>query len=1147
MKQSIPPHHIELETVKIEQDTWFRISNVDKMRPFFMSIVSDSNHWLFLSSNGGLTAGRTNNQYSLFPYYTDDKITESIDSTGCKTIFRVKQSGTVLVWEPFSKNTSNSSAISRNLYKNVLGNKVIFEEIHHELQLTYRYQWNSSNIFGFVRKVTLTNNSDKTIDVDVLDGFQNVLPYGVEPELQANSSNLVDAYKRTELVPDAHLGLFTLSAIITDKAEPSEALKANIVWARGLEKPVFLLSSLQLDLFRQGNEVNGETDIKGERGALLAVSKMSLSAGESHNWKFIANVNQNHSQVVGLVHKIKTNNDIDEIIEKDITEGCKRLMKLVTSADGLRLSRDQLMDARHFSNVLFNIMRGGIFDDHYRIEKHDFESYLKKANISVYDKYKDIINALAEIIDIHDVYTLSEATDDPDFYRLCKEYLPLKFSRRHGDPSRPWNRFSINTVNELDGSKVLDYEGNWRDIFQNWEALVHSYPDFIESMIFKFVNNSTFDGYNPYRITKGGFDWEIIDPDDPWSHIGYWGDHQLIYLLKFLEFYGKYDPTNFRRLFQKECFVYANVPYTIKPYDLIVKNPKETISFDKKADTQIRNQISKIGSDGALLRNQLNTIHRVSFVEKILASVMAKISNLIPDAGIWMNTQRPEWNDANNALVGNGASMVTLYYLRRYLKFLSEQIGQSPEFVSNISEEFHEYFNETLDVLVRHKSTMLNHADEKFRKTLTDSLGKVASDYRIKIYDNRFSGKKAPLNSSKIRELAEVTLVYLDESIRKNERTDRLFHTYNLIHIDDSRITIEHLSEMLEGQVALLSSGYLDSKQTKELLEVMSSSSLYRPDQHSYLLYPNRELPRFLDKNIIPESALTQSPLLMKLAGDGDKNIIQKDVNGQYHFNGNFRNASILKQALLKLKETTYSELVDANLDPILALYEEVFNHKAFTGRSGTFYAYEGLGSIYWHMVSKLHLAVQEVILNETDTENMTHDMTKLISMFHEIGEGIGVHKSPEVYGAFPTDPYSHTPAHRGAQQPGMTGQVKEDILVHWGELGVVLENKCIRFNPTLIRKSELTDKSHSIDFIAVNEDVRRIDVPRNAFFFSYCQVPVVYVYGDIENIVVMFNNETSKTIEGTMLNTEISESITMRTDKVKQIIVNLLNERIQL
>ena len=57
----------------IDDEIFFKISNVDQMRPFFMSIVSNSNHWLFISSTGGLSAGRKNSNYALFPYYTDDK------------------------------------------------------------------------------------------------------------------------------------------------------------------------------------------------------------------------------------------------------------------------------------------------------------------------------------------------------------------------------------------------------------------------------------------------------------------------------------------------------------------------------------------------------------------------------------------------------------------------------------------------------------------------------------------------------------------------------------------------------------------------------------------------------------------------------------------------------------------------------------------------------------------------------------------------------------------------------------------------------------------------------------------------------------------------------------------------------------------
>ena len=51
-----------------------------------------------------------------------------------------------------------------------------------------------------------------------------------------------------------------------------------------------------------------------------------------------------------------------------------------------------------------------------------------------------------------------------------------------------------------------------------------------------------------------------------------------------------------------------------------------------------------------------------------------------------------------------------------------------------------------------------------------------------------------------------------------------------------------------------------------------------------------------------------------------------------------------------------------------------MFDHKSFTGRSGTFFGYEGLGSIYWHMVSKLLVAAQEnclLAINTNESEEL--------------------------------------------------------------------------------------------------------------------------------------------------------------------------------
>ena len=51
----------------------------------------------------------------------------------------------------------------------------------------------------------------------------------------------------------------------------------------------------------------------------------------------------------------------------------------------LQLTNDKLRMIRHFSNTMFNIMRGGIFDDNYQIEKNDFLLlHEKKANCTIY-------------------------------------------------------------------------------------------------------------------------------------------------------------------------------------------------------------------------------------------------------------------------------------------------------------------------------------------------------------------------------------------------------------------------------------------------------------------------------------------------------------------------------------------------------------------------------------------------------------------------------------------------------------------------------------------------------------------------------------------------------------------------------------------
>jgi hypothetical protein len=866
-----------------------------------MTIVSNSEHWMFISSNGGLTAGRKNPDNALFPYYTDDIIHSSHETTGSKTIIHVKDNASTFIWEPFSEYFKDLYNIKRSIYKNIPGNKIIFEEENKDLGLVFSYEWMNSEQFGFVRRSKIVNKNENDIEIEILDGIQNILPYGVYQKFQVELSTLIDGYKKNELIDELGIGIYTLSSIPSDKAEPSESLKATVVWSTGISADKHLLSSHQLSNFRSGNTLSNETKKRAAKGAYFVNSNFKLNKDAIKEWFIVSEINIDSSDLTKITSLLKNNHQLKQTIVDDVNSGTEKLIRLVASSDGLQLTNDRLSSSRHFSNVLFNIMRGGIFEGSYFIDKNDFTSFLSVTNKNVLKRNKSILEKFESKIAYSKLLGSIDQLNDSEFRKLAYEYLPLSFSRRHGDPSRPWNKFSIE-IKDKQNKKLLNYEGNWRDIFQNWEALAISFPGFLESMITKFVNASTADGYNPYRVTRDGFDWEMLEPDVPWSNIGYWGDHQIIYLLKLLELSSSHYPAKLLSFLSEELFTYANVPYKIKNYHELLKDSKNTIEFDDELNDQILLREKEIGSDARFIEKSDGHLFQVNLTEKLLVTLLSKLSNFIPGGGIWMNTQRPEWNDANNALVGNGVSMVTLYYIRRYVQYLIDLFGKAESKTFSFSEEVGTYLKRLSDVLISNKVLLKNNISDKDRKLILDRLGLVGSEYRENVYENGFTSNKTNINTDEIITFLTVSKEYIEHTINCNKRSDGLYNAYNLMEVEDEEIRIENLYEMLEGQVAVLSSGYLSTEDSIRLLESLRNSALYREDQNSYILYPDKLLPMFIDKNTIPESNINSSAILKKLIDAGNEDIIKIDIEGNAHFNGEIRNSTILKREIIKLK-----------------------------------------------------------------------------------------------------------------------------------------------------------------------------------------------------------------------------------------------------
>ena len=1100
--------------ITIDGERFYCIENSNHMQPFFISLASDTDLWMYISSTGGLTCGRRNPEQVLFPYYTDDKITENYEQTGPKTILRVQTAQGTQLWEPFSSRQMGMYQIVRSIAKSVVGNRLIFMEKNIDLGITFSYEWAPATHLGWVRTAQLSNETNAPITVEVLDGLQNVMPSGVERITQNTFSTLVDGYKRTEHVGNGMV-LFRMEAILVDRAEPSESLRCNSVYtlfpplASNLSPLTYLTSSAQLDAFRMGQTIQPEPESKGVRGAIFAHFTLALSplasSPNSLQWHFVCDVMQDAVAVRRNIAFMQQPDALEQL-QAALQTTTNNLRQIVAQNDGVQSTADEANDARHFANTLFNTMRGGFYCDNYHISGPAFAQHIRTFNRALADKHHTFLTNLPESISHTELDQAVQDRQDHQLHRLFMEYLPLTFSRRHGDPSRPWNLFDIRVKDEQD-RHIISYQGNWRDIFQNWEALSLSYPDYVNSIIAKFLNATTADGYNPYKVTSEGIDWEVIEPENPWSNIGYWGDHQIIYLCRLLELSHQHNPQALRDMLGMREFAFAAVPYRFRSYADIVRDPKNTITFDQAAHDHIFSQLSTYGQDARLVMGTDNQPLLVTFTEKLLITLLTKLSNFIPEAGIWMNTLRPEWNDANNALVGNGASMVTLYYMRRFVAFLID-LYQSEETTYALSEEVVLFLRNILTAMVNH---LPEQADQPIsftdhtRRTFTDQVGRAGEAYRNAVYAGH-SGKKVEMDASLICQFLNMTLDFIDQSIDVNQREDGLYHAYNLVKFDRGTITISHLYEMLEGQVAVLFSRRLDAEQAANLLDAMRQSAFYREDQRSYMLYPARKRASFLDMNTLPEEALSL-PIVQRLLAHHATDILTQDCIGKVHFSANFNNADFLLRAIQKSSE----DITPEETEQLLNLYEQLFNHHAFTGRSGTFYKYEGLGCIYWHMVSKLLLAVGECIQANSQypiggtPSHSSEAASDLIAHYKAIREGIGSHKTPAEYGSFPFDAYSHTPSMAGVQQPGMTGQVKEDIISRFIELGVHVQDGQIHFNPIMLTDADFTD---------------------GELRFTYCGTEIIY----------------RKTTNGAglTLTEEQSKHVFARAGEIQQIVVEL-------
>ena len=187
-------------------------------------------------------------------------------------------------------------------------------------------------------------------------------------------------------------------------------------------------------------------------------------------------------------------------------------------------------------------------------------------------------------------------------------------------------------------------------------------------------------------------------------------------------------------------------------------------------------------------------------------------------------------------------------------------------------------------------------------------------------------------------------------------------------------------------------------------------------------------------------------------------------------------------------------------------------------------------------MVSKLLLATQECYFKAIKEGADEEMLGRLKGHYYEIKAGIGLYKSPEVYGAFPTDAYSHTPGGAGVKQPGLTGQVKEDVIARLGEMGLRIQEGKIAFDGSLVNANEILSEDQDFEYYTLSGEKDSISLKKGQIGFTFCQVPVILHNSPEERMVITWNDNTNLTVQGTVINDKISHQIFNRSGEVKKI-----------
>lgn len=677
--------------------------------------------WCYLVNRGQavVSFGVQDKDHGIMEFYPAHTAYQMVSRTGFRTF--IKADGKC--FEPF-KNADSKTQMT------VMMNALEIEDEDNEKGIKTKVSYTTmpqEKLAALMRVVEITNISDSTKELEVLDGMPALIPYGVNQDSMKMMAQTTKAWMQVEdvhkKVPYYRVRVSMEDSAVVQKVEGGNfALATNgdeeylpvLVDPRvvfdydlSLEQPVGFKEKSLEELLKEKQNTSNELPC-----AFFATSK-SLEPNQTVTlYEMIGQVRNKDVLNDFLEKKI----DVD-FFENKFEEAIKLTEDLTAAVE--TKTANETFDSYVRYNYMDNLLRGGT----------------------------------------------------P--IQLGGKHTYYVYSRKHGDLERDYNYFSMSPEFYSQGN------GNFRDVNQNRRCDTFFSPIVKKGNIEMFYSLIQLDGYNPLKIEQMRYESEQAKPlgltkpftpgelaaaimdsakgtfgkeqQDLLQQImadatetvngdfgeGYWSDHWT-YNLDLIEDYLEIYPDQEKNLlFDTE----------IKSFDAAVK-VKPRFARYAKTENGIRqyNFLEKRENTGSYAKDENNQFVSMSLMAKLIMMCSIKLATL--DAyglGVEMEGGKPGWYDALNGMPGLlGSSMNETYELARMIAFVNDSLkkyGKDISFPSEVADF----------ILYIYKA----------ENEITDSLEKwnrkndIKEQYRNQVY-NGLSGKSKTIDADLLEEIFDV-------------------------------------------------------------------------------------------------------------------------------------------------------------------------------------------------------------------------------------------------------------------------------------------------------------------------------------------------------------------------------------------------------